>query len=88
LTKSSPHRRICISFDCAFKSPIVRWIVFYYVQHVHTSEALAESCGGANIRTGAAVTRVFHDGRTIAAVEVNGHERLEVDRLASPTPHS
>lgn len=38
------------------------------------SQALAESCGAANIRCGAEISRVLHDGRRVQAVEINGKE--------------
>ena len=61
---------------------------FYYPAHGigDITDALAGSCGRANIRTGARVTRVHHDGGAITTVDVNGHLCLEVDRLVSTIP--
>jgi protoporphyrinogen oxidase len=61
---------------------------FYYpnkgIQSI--SEILANSCGRENIRTGSRITRVFHDGRAIQAVGVNGRDRVETDRVISTLP--
>jgi protoporphyrinogen oxidase len=61
---------------------------FYYpnkgIQSI--SEILGNSCGRENIRTGSRVTRILHDGRVIRALEVNGWERIETDRVISTLP--
>ncbi|MCG6538394.1 MAG: FAD-dependent oxidoreductase [Syntrophales bacterium LBB04] len=52
------------------------------------AEKLAAYCGGKNIRTNAPVPKIFHDHRRIAAVEINGERRKEVDRIISTLPLS
>jgi protoporphyrinogen oxidase len=49
------------------------------------AEALARQ-GGDALRTGAAVTRVCHDGAAIRAVEINGVSRLPVERVVTTIP--
>ena len=41
---------------------------------------------GDGLRTRAAVTRVYHDGRRIGAVEINGASRLAVERVVTTIP--
>ncbi len=52
-------------------------------------EKLAESCGEENILTNSPVTRIFHDHRRIVAVEINGREKKQVNKIIStlPLPH-
>lgn len=50
------------------------------------TDALAKSCGAKQIRLGAAVTRVFHDSKRIVAIELNGTERIEADKVVSSLP--
>jgi protoporphyrinogen oxidase len=61
---------------------------FYYPSKGIQSipEALGNSCGRDHIRTGSRITRVFHDARAVRAVEVNGRDRLETDRVISTLP--
>ena len=49
-------------------------------------DALGNSCGRDHIRTGSRITRIFHDARAIRAVEVNGRDRQETDRVISTLP--
>ncbi len=51
-------------------------------------ERIAEVCGTDTIRCGARVTRLLHDGDRLTHVEVNGVERLPVDRVAATLPLS
>ncbi|MBP7778855.1 MAG: FAD-dependent oxidoreductase [Acidobacteria bacterium] len=51
-------------------------------------ERIAEVCGPDTIRCGARITRLLHDGRRLTQVEVNGVERLPVDRVAATLPLS
>ncbi|MBI5058198.1 FAD-dependent oxidoreductase [candidate division KSB1 bacterium] len=50
------------------------------------TERLAQTCGEANIRTNARVTRLVHSDRRIRAVEVNHRERIEVDTVVTSLP--
>ena len=50
------------------------------------SEALARGCGGANVRTGAEIGRVFHGQRRIRAVEIKGGERIACAALLNSIP--
>lgn len=50
------------------------------------SDALAAGCGAGSIRTGAEVSRVHHDRRTIRAVEINGGEVIPCSALVSTMP--
>lgn len=61
---------------------------FYYPRggYGRIVEKLAEACGPGTIRCASRVTRLSHDGRRITQVEVNGHERLPVDRVAATLP--
>jgi protoporphyrinogen oxidase len=61
---------------------------FYYPRQGFgaIAERMADSCGRENIRLGARVTRLRHDGKQIQAVEINGRERVRVDELASSLP--
>lgn len=51
-------------------------------------ERIAEECGVDTIRCDARVTRLMHDGTRLTHVEVNGRERLPVDRVAATLPLS
>jgi len=64
--------------------------VFYYpVKGIGAiPERLAERCGWQNIRTNSAVTRVFHDGARIAAIEINGKDRIPAQHVISTLPVS
>lgn len=61
---------------------------FYYpaTGYGRILERVAEECGPGTIRCGARVTRLLHDGRRVTQVEVNGAERLPVDRVAATLP--
>ncbi len=50
------------------------------------TDALAASCGHANIRLGQPVTRIVHDAGKIRAVGLDGGERVEVDAVVSTLP--
>lgn len=47
---------------------------------------LADACGRPSIRTGAKVTRIFHTGDRIAAIEINGTERIAAQCLINTLP--
>ena len=49
-------------------------------------DALAAACGIENIRLHSPVTRVFHDGTRITAVEVSGRERIAAGSVLSTLP--
>ena len=49
-------------------------------------EELGKFCGEKYIRRNARVTRIFHDENKIQAVEINGKDRVEVDKVASTLP--
>ncbi len=51
-------------------------------------ERIAEVCGADTIRCGARVTRLLHDGKRLTHVDVNGGERLPVQRVAATLPLS
>ncbi|MBN2400042.1 MAG: FAD-dependent oxidoreductase [Candidatus Aminicenantes bacterium] len=61
---------------------------FYYprqgIQDI--PDALGNFCGRDCIRTEARISRVMHDGKTIQAVEVNGRDRIETDRVITTLP--
>ena len=61
---------------------------FYYPRggYGRIVDKLAEACGPDTIRTAARVTRLTHDGHRITHVEVNGRERLAVQRVAATLP--
>jgi protoporphyrinogen oxidase len=61
---------------------------FYYPDNGigAVSEALAGGCGSANIRANAEISRVFHDGRHIRAVETGNGERFECSAALSTIP--
>lgn len=61
---------------------------FYYPStgYGRIVERVAEVCGPETIRCHARVTRLVHDGRRVTHVEVNGDERLPVDRVAATLP--
>lgn len=63
---------------------------FYYPARGYgrVVERIAEVCGAATIRCGARATRLLHDGQRLTHVEVNGAERLPVDRVAATLPLS
>ncbi len=50
------------------------------------AQRLAESCGEANIRVRARITKLLHDGQRIQALEINGAERIAVDQVVSTLP--
>ena len=50
------------------------------------AEALADSAGRENILLDTKVTRIFHDGAKVTALEVNGQRRLPVDSVISSLP--
>ncbi len=50
------------------------------------AEGLADFCGRENIHTHARVTRVYHNGKRIQAIEINENKRIEVDQVASTLP--
>ncbi|MEZ4654376.1 MAG: FAD-dependent oxidoreductase [Candidatus Eisenbacteria bacterium] len=50
------------------------------------ANALADSCGAERVRTDARVTRVFHDGRVIRSVEINGTDSVDVEQVVSTLP--
>jgi len=49
-------------------------------------EALADRAGRENIRTGSTVTKIFHDHKTIQAVELNGREVVQAGEVVSSLP--
>jgi protoporphyrinogen oxidase len=49
-------------------------------------ERMAESCGTANIRRGARITRIRHADDRIREIEVNGTQRIGIDELACTLP--
>jgi protoporphyrinogen oxidase len=61
---------------------------FYYPRQGYgaIAERMADSCGRENIRLGARVTRLRHDGKCIRAIELNDCERVRVDELACTLP--
>jgi protoporphyrinogen oxidase len=61
---------------------------FYYpaTGYGRIVERLAEECGPESIRCRARVTRIAHDRRLITHVEINGAERLPVERVAATLP--
>ena len=50
------------------------------------AQEIARFCGRENIRTHSRVTRVLHDGHRVQAIEINGTEQVEVDRVAGTLP--
>jgi protoporphyrinogen oxidase len=50
------------------------------------SEALANGCGGMNIRTNSKISRVFHDGNHIQAVEINNGETFACSSAVNSIP--
>jgi len=50
------------------------------------SESLAGGCGSMNIRTNAEISRVFHDGRRIQAVEINNNETFACAAAVNSIP--
>ena len=50
------------------------------------AEKLADACGRANIRLGAQVTKILHDQRQVAALELNGGEVVPVNEVISTLP--
>jgi protoporphyrinogen oxidase len=63
---------------------------FLYPRHgIGTiADRLRDSCGPANIRLQARITRILHDGRWIQAFEVNGNKRVEADHVVTTLPLS
>lgn len=61
---------------------------FYYPDNGigAVSEALADGCGRAAISPNAEISRVFHDGRRIQAVETGNGERFECSAVLSTIP--
>lgn len=49
-------------------------------------DRLAKSCGLGTIRTRARVTRLFHDGIRIHAVQINSREKIAVKQVVSSLP--
>lgn len=49
---------------------------------------LAQSCGSANIHTGARVTGVGQAETSITSIEINGEQHIEVDEVISTLPMS
>jgi protoporphyrinogen oxidase len=50
------------------------------------ADRLRDSCGPENIRLQARITRILHNGRRIQAFEIDGSERVEVDRVVTTLP--
>ncbi len=50
------------------------------------ADRLRDSCGAANVRLQARVTRILHDGRRIQAFEINGTERIAADHVVTTLP--
>jgi protoporphyrinogen oxidase len=61
---------------------------FYYPDNGigAVSEALAGGCGSAYISANAELSRVFHDGRRIRAVEINKGERFACSAVVNTIP--
>ena len=61
---------------------------FYYPRQGYGAivESLAEACGRKTIHLESRVTRIFHAGERITAVEINEQEYLPVDELACTLP--
>ncbi|PEN14283.1 amine oxidase [Longibacter salinarum] len=61
---------------------------FYYPKYGYgqITDATADAAGRENIRTGARITRLVHDGRRIMHVEVNGEEIADVETVVSTLP--
>jgi protoporphyrinogen oxidase len=70
------------------KAPAHMEGAFYYPRdgYGRICERLADATGRDRIRTGAAVTRLTHNGRRITRIEVNGAESLAVDAVCSTLP--
>lgn len=51
-------------------------------------ERMAEVCGEQTIHTGCTVTKLFHDGRSVQSIELNGERRLDVGRVICSLPLS
>ncbi|MGH7197542.1 MAG: FAD-dependent oxidoreductase [Candidatus Omnitrophota bacterium] len=49
-------------------------------------ERLAERCGWENIRTNSPVTRIFHDGTRVTAIQISGKDRVPVEHVVSTLP--
>ncbi len=50
------------------------------------AEALGRCCGAGNIRLRSRITQVFHNHAQIEALEIDGKERVAVDRVVSTLP--
>jgi protoporphyrinogen oxidase len=50
------------------------------------SESLTSGCGSSNISANAEISRVFHAGRRIRAVEINNHEKFACSAVLSSIP--
>lgn len=63
---------------------------FYYPRRGFgaITSALAAGCGDDRIRLRARITKILHDGERVQAVEVNGHERIEVRQVVNTLPIS
>jgi len=61
---------------------------FYYPKYGigMIADKLGEVCGSENIRTGAGITGISHDGHRIKAVTINEAERIAVEDVISTLP--
>ncbi|MCU0917174.1 MAG: FAD-dependent oxidoreductase [Planctomycetes bacterium] len=50
------------------------------------AEGLAQRCGAENLRTGAAITRIFHKETRITGAEVNARSTIDVQNVVSTLP--
>ena len=50
------------------------------------ADTLAERCGPENLRTGAAITRIFHDRTRITGAEINAQSTIDVQDVVSTLP--
>jgi len=50
------------------------------------ADALANACGDDAIKTGSRITGLSHEDGLIRTIEINGHDRVEVDQLVSTLP--